>query len=105
GPPAVEGYRLEERVGTGSFGEVWAAVQVRTGQRVAVKVLSLLPGLDWRYFRQKIERLQEVAEHPHVVTLLVADLGAQPPYYVMPLLRQGSLAQLSERPSVEQMAA
>lgn len=104
GPPAVEGYRLEERVGVGSFGEVWAAVQVRTGQRCAVKVLSQLPGLDWRYFRQEVERLQEVAEHPHVVTLLDADLEGQPPYYVMPLLRHGSLAQLAARPSVEQVA-
>ncbi len=104
GTPTVEGYRLESRVGVGSFGEVWAATQVRTGQSVAVKVLATLPGLDWRYFRQEVERLQEVAEHPHVVTLLDADLNGQPPYYVMPLLRNGSLAQLAERPSVEQVA-
>ncbi len=100
-PPTLPGYRLEKLLGRGSFGEVWAGVQVRTGLRVAVKVLTRREGLDWLYFKHEVGRLREVSEHPHVVSLLDADLNHDPPYFVMPLLGHGSLHGVA-RPTFDQ---
>lgn len=87
GPPAIPGYELETLQGRGSFGEVWSAIQLRSGQKVAVKIfLTTDP-----YFHAEVERLSQVAEHPHVVSLLDADLQGEPPYFVMNLY-PGSLA-------------
>ncbi|MEW6277179.1 MAG: WD40 repeat domain-containing serine/threonine-protein kinase [Candidatus Eremiobacterota bacterium] len=95
--PELPGYRLDRLLGQGSFGEVWAGVQQRTGQKVAVKVLSRREGLDWLYFKHEVGRLREVAEHPYIVGLIDADLSYDPPHFVMPLLSQGSLAQARDR--------
>ncbi len=84
-PATPPGYRLEYRLGVGSFGEVWAAVQLRTGQHVAIKFFRR-SGLDFDYLRLEVARLREVASHPFVVGLLDADLEHDPPFYVMPLL-------------------
>lgn len=94
--PQLQGYLVHGRLGAGTFGEAWAGVQVSTGQRVAVKVFSR-KGLDWTLFRQEIQRLIEVAEHPNVVTLLDANLDHDPPFFVMPLLA-GSLAESAATP-------
>ena len=37
--PELEGYQFIELIGQGTFGDVWLAIQERTGQRVAVKML------------------------------------------------------------------
>lgn len=75
---------------------MWGGVQVRTGQRVAVKVI-LRGGLD----SHEVEKIRQVAEHPHVVTLLDADLEHQPPFFVMPWLA-GSLDDLPGPPTTAQ---
>lgn len=81
--PTVPGYVLEKLLGRGTFGEVWAGVHSRTGQKVAVKLFTNPGGLDWVYLKHEVARLRQVAEHPHVVTLLDADLAHEPPYFVM----------------------
>ncbi|MCA9792484.1 MAG: protein kinase family protein, partial [Candidatus Eremiobacteraeota bacterium] len=91
----IPGVRLEALMGAGTFGEVWSGIQERTGQKVAVKIFTRPFGLDWEYFRQEIERLRDVAEHPNIVTLLDADLNHEPAYLVMPLLTGGSLGDKS----------
>lgn len=95
-PPPLPGYSLDKLLGRGSFGEVWAGTQQRSGLRVAVKVLTRREGLDWLYFKHEVGRLREVAEHPHVVSLIDADLSHEPPYFVMPLLLRGSLHEARE---------
>lgn len=95
-PPPLPGYSLDKLLGRGSFGEVWAGTQQRSGLRVAVKVLTRREGLDWLYFKHEVGRLREVAEHPHVVSLIDADLSHEPPYFVMPLLLRGSLHEVGE---------
>ncbi len=87
GPPKLPGYELECLQGRGSFGEVWSGLQLRSGQKVAVKIfLTTDPS-----FHKEVERLSQVAEHPNVVSLLDADLEGHPPYFVMNLY-PGSLA-------------
>lgn len=92
GPPQIAGYQLETLQGRGSFGEVWSGLQLRSGQKVAVKIfLTTDPS-----FHKEVERLSQVAEHPNVVSLLDADLEGQPPYFVMNLY-PGSLADWFKR--------
>lgn len=90
----LPGYVLTHRLGQGSYGQVWQAVRVGAGQDVAVKIFTSPGRLDWRYLQREVDRLLRVAEHPHIVTLLDANLQHEPPFYVMTLLRAGSLAQL-----------
>src|SRR5262249_4501022 len=40
GPSRVPGYELIDRLGSGTYGEVWLAQEERTGIRVAIKFLS-----------------------------------------------------------------
>lgn len=90
-PPEVVGYRFLEHLGQGSFGQVWTAEQVSTGQMVAVKMLA--EGVDAINLSRELQRLRLVSEHPNIVTLLDADLRATNPYLVMPLLAKGSLVE------------
>ena len=63
--PQLEGYQLDELKGRGTFGEVWSARQLSSGQKVAVKLFRARPGASWTYFRAEVERHSLVAEHPN----------------------------------------
>lgn len=105
GGPKISGYQLQEVLGTGSFGTVFAGIQQRTGQPVAVKVLRR-ENLHWEQFKHELSKLTQIAEHPHIVTLLDADLEHNPPYFVMPLLAEGSLENLEPaQQRIEQIVA
>ena len=70
----IRGYRIERLLGRGGMGEVYEAVQLELGRRVAFKVLH--SGLvDDESFRKRFRRegrLQATLEHPHVVTVYEA---------------------------------
>lgn len=90
--PEIEGYELDSLLGAGAFGVVWSASQLRTGQRVALKILKPQTR-NWAYVCHELRKLREISKHPFVVSLLDADLDHDPPYFAMPLLTQGSLAE------------
>ena len=89
--PRIPGYTLAGVLGRGSFATAWKAVQARTGKTVAVKVFHQSSGVNWLFLRREVERLVRLDKHPHVVSLLDADLAADPPYYVTDLMEGGSL--------------
>lgn len=95
-------YRVERLLGEGGMARVYFARDVSTGSAVALKrpfaeVLSR-PGLRER-FRREIERCQRL-EHPHVVRVLGQGEHDGRPFYVLPFLSGGSLAdRLSALPS------
>ncbi len=87
-------YVVEGKLGKGGMGEVFRAVDTRTGQRVALKVLSpervTNPALIAR-FEREWRVLRDVC-HPHVVTLLDWPHGGhEPPFFVMELLEGTTL--------------
>ena len=90
--PRIEGYRLEQRLGEGSFGCVWAGVRESSGQKVAVKIIAPGAAINWKYFQHELSMLREVAEHPNIVTLIDANLNKDSAYLVMPVLG-GSLSE------------
>jgi serine/threonine protein kinase len=85
-------YRLEELLGGGGFGQVYAAVDQGLGRRVAVKVLTLRA--EWadveRSERQGRFRREAVAaaalSHPNVATIHDAGEHEGRPFIVMELL-------------------
>ena len=87
---------MERLLGSGTFGSVWSGTQSRTGLSVAVKVLNENLGSEWGSLQNEVRRLRELVEHPHIVSLLDADLTHNPPFFVMPWLKRGSLADLKE---------
>ena len=54
-------------------------MQLSSGQKVALKFFRRRTSA----FQAEVERLSLVAEHPHVVKLVDANLNAQPPYFIM----------------------
>jgi tRNA A-37 threonylcarbamoyl transferase component Bud32 len=89
------GYRLAAVIGRGAMGEVYAGVHVETGERAAVKLLSL-NSLESATVIQRFLREGEIAmrlESPNVVRVLnVGATQAGAPYIAMELLLGNDLA-------------
>jgi hypothetical protein len=90
--PEVPGYQMEQKLGAGSYGEVWLAIHKNTGRKVAIKFFSRFKGLDWPLLQREVGKLVEVVGERRVVHLLHVGWDADPPYYVMEFLAGGSLA-------------
>lgn len=89
-------YRLVERVGAGSMGEVWKAHDERLGRDVAVKLLDLSAAVDptiaERFRREAIATAQ--LNHPNIVSVFDAGTDGTHAYLVMSLLPGRTIAQL-----------
>src|SRR5688572_24387342 len=88
-PPKVIGpYRVMETLGTGGVGTVYRAVDRRSGDWVALKLLSTGPALDPRAARRlarEFETLYELA-HPNVVKVFDTGVFQGYPYLAMELV-------------------
>ena len=62
-------YAFKKKLGKGGFGDVWLAVDVRTGRNVAVKVLSL-EMQPRSMVEQEVSAMRRCGRHPNVVQLL-----------------------------------
>jgi len=81
----VPGYRLDRRLGEGAMGVVYLAIQERTNQPVALKVLKTrgpITDEDRARFIREVETSAQL-DHPHIIRVI--DHGEAPPflYYVM----------------------
>lgn len=73
-------YTLKRRVGDGTYGEVYEALDTRTDQRCAIKrprKLRERTGIDIQTYREL--NLLRGLEHPNVIRLLDVFLDAEPP--------------------------
>jgi serine/threonine protein kinase len=67
----IAGYRIEARVGRGGMGEVYRAVQLNLGRRVALKILAPELAADDR-FRRRFLRESRIAasiDHPSIIPI------------------------------------
>jgi len=95
GPPAeVTGYTIQRLLGTGAFGEVWIGVDRNTGRHVAVKFYTHRSGVDWTLMSREVEKLVYLSADRYVVQLLDVGWDADPPFYVMDYIENGSLEDL-----------
>ncbi len=91
-PPAeLPGYDPVRFLGAGAYGEVWVAVDRNTGRHVAIKFYAHRGGLDWSLLSREVEKLVFLSADRYVVQLLEVGWNADPPYYVMEYIEQGSL--------------
>ncbi|MGW6686769.1 protein kinase domain-containing protein [Streptomyces sp. NPDC054961] len=69
-------YRLEERLGGGGMGEVWAALDVRMRRPVAAKIVHSVPGMAAEEVERRFtHEVRSVANLPHRHTVTVHDCG------------------------------
>lgn len=85
-------YVLDEEIGEGAMGIVYRARDVRFGRPVAIKAVSreAVSDLGAARFLKEIHRSGRLV-HPHILPLLDAGEEGERPWYVMPLLADGSL--------------
>jgi hypothetical protein len=93
-PVKVPGYEQEQLLGRGAYGEVWTAVSRNSGRRVAIKYFTRRGGLDWGALAREVEKLRYLFSDRYVVQLFEVGWEADPPYYVMEFMENGSLEDL-----------
>ena len=100
-PPAeIEGYSIVRRLGTGAYGTVWLAREDRTGRMVAVKFYPHRRGLNWSMLSREVEKLAAVYTSRNIVRLLDVGWNAEPPYFVMEYVENGSLGNFLARGAI-----
>ncbi len=96
-PTDVPGYEPKRFLGSGAYGEVWVAIDTNTNRQVAIKFYAHRSGLDWSLLSREVEKLAFLSADRYVVQLLDVGWDAEPPYYVMEYIEQGSLEDLLRR--------
>ena len=96
-PTQVPGYELTRFLGAGAYGEVWIGLDRNTGRQVAVKFYRHCGGVDWSLLSREVEKLVLLSTDRYVVQLLDVGWQADPPYYVMEYIDNGSLDRLIQR--------
>jgi serine/threonine protein kinase len=99
--PGIEiaGYRIEARIGRGGMGEVYRAVQLSLGRRVALKVLAPELAAD-DVFRRRFLRESRIAagiDHPNIIPIYEAGEDGGLLYITMRYVEGSDLARLLER--------
>lgn len=97
-PPAeVPGVRIERLIGQGAFGQVWMGRDLNTGREVAIKFYLHRGGVNWSLLGREVKHLVNMSTGRFIVQVLTVGWEAEPPYYVMEFLENGSLEDLIRR--------
>ena len=86
--PEISGYRLEKRLGAGGIAVVYSGIQIKTGHRVAVKILkpSLLQKCNTaKRFLKEAETVSGL-DHPHIIKIFDVGFNTNYHYLVMEFL-------------------
>ena len=91
-------YELKEQLGEGGMGIVWRALDIKTGSAVAIKLMKdVSDPVAVDLFAKEWKALAEIS-HPNIVEVRDVDVieenRQRKPFFVMPLLRGATLADL-----------
>ena len=91
-------YELEEVLGEGGMGVVWRAIDCKTGGPVAIKLMKdISDPVAVELFTKEWRALAEMC-HPNIIDVRDVDVieenRKKKPFFVMPLLRGATLAEL-----------
>ncbi|MEC7678658.1 MAG: serine/threonine-protein kinase [Planctomycetota bacterium] len=109
GLPFIPGYRIQKLVGQGGQGKVYRAVQRRTDQTVAVKLVSnkqlqFLPEQDsYRILDRLQSEVKTTAKlnHPNIVKVFDAGACDEGIYFIMQWISGGTLRDLNQPTPIE----
>ena len=89
----VSHYEITRRLGRGGMGEVWEAVDLDLGRRVALKFIAAELASEPESFRrfEREARLAAALSHPHIATLYAFERDAGRPFIAMELMSGQSL--------------
>ncbi|SEL68226.1 TOMM system kinase/cyclase fusion protein [Aquimarina amphilecti] len=97
----LENYTILEKIGEGGYGIVYKAIQVSTGQSVAIKILKFKEVLDQKSIKQQTARFDRETKlcaeinHPNIVKLLDKGYtGNQEPFAVFEYISGQTLKDL-----------
>ncbi|MCE9529381.1 MAG: serine/threonine protein kinase [Planctomycetales bacterium] len=96
-PTEIPEYQVQQFLGAGAYGEVWAGLDRNTGRKVAIKYYAHRRGVDWSLLSREVEKLVFLSADRYVVQLLEVGWDADPPYYVMEFIENGSLEDKLQR--------
>jgi serine/threonine protein kinase len=96
-------YELQEQLGEGGMGVVWRALDSKTGSSVAIKLMKdISDPVAVELFTKEWRALAEMC-HPNIVDVRDVDVidenNQKKPFFVMPLLRGATLADLIDNAS------
>jgi serine/threonine protein kinase len=83
--PAVFGYCLGEKLGAGSIAAVYSGVHIKTGLKVAIKILKpsmLLNNSASKRFLKEVETVSNL-NHPNIIRIFQFGYTDQYPYMIM----------------------
>ncbi len=94
----MDRYQLIEQIGEGGMGVVWRAHDTKTGAEVAIKIMKdISDSVCLELFTREWRTLSALS-HPNIVDVrdvdVLQDDNQQKPFFVMPLLRGATLAEL-----------
>lgn len=95
---SVSHYKIEEELGRGGMGVVYAALDTHLGRRVAIKFLTAASEPQYRERFLREARAVSLLSHPNIAT--VHDYGETPegqPFIVMELVMGETLSELLDR--------
>ncbi|MGZ3457748.1 MAG: serine/threonine-protein kinase [Archangium sp.] len=105
-PKHIGPYRVLEALGSGGIGTVYRALDGRTNESVALKLLSGGPAMDSRAARRLVREFETLADlsHPNVVKVYDTGVYQSSPFLVMELIEGLTLREYLSLRSEELLA-